>query len=199
VDAKTVIALFLIVCGLIGCNDPAPPAEPPAEPSAKIEAVLSTTTTSVEVTAPVLFDLTLTNRTSEPMVVMRPGDGSEWGWRTPYIERIIRDETGKVVTWPVGGRCGNTDPMLKEDMAMLQPGESVTWKNGAWIRDFSYTPGKYTVSLAYHHDPAVEFLFAGADMPGLEPMRQSKPFSVVTNAVNIECVDSVNPAIHVVQ
>lgn len=176
-----VIALFLALCGLAGCTDPSPPAEL----SLKIEAVLSTKTLSVAPNDRILFELTLTNHESEPVIVLRPDDCTD-GWLTRWV---IEDESGENIAH-TGGGCGVADAMnAAEDIVTLQPGQSVTWTNDVWISSFSYMPGDYRVSLEYRHDPNIpSYNFGSPETPALWPLRQSKPFTVLTNAVNIKCI-----------
>lgn len=44
------------------------------------------------------------NNSHKPLRLLRPLDGSEWGWHMPIYELLITDEAGKSV--PLGSRCG---------------------------------------------------------------------------------------------
>lgn len=43
------------------------------------------------------------NRSQRPLRLLRPIDGSEWGWHMPIYDLSITDSSGKAV--PRGGRC----------------------------------------------------------------------------------------------
>ena len=88
----------------------------------------------IEPGADVKIDARLVNRSMQPIDVVKPGDGSEVGWREPWIfysgTRTAPDGTTHEVPSALWGRCGLFDGDWVKDIVTLRPGEALdvhTW------------------------------------------------------------------------
>jgi hypothetical protein len=94
-----------------------------------------------------------------PVWVVKPGDGSEVGWREPWVRFEVEQNTpgpDGVVAWvrlgePQLGRCGLYDPNWEKDAVALAAGESIPLKD--WLPDpaqaFGLKAGTYRVTVRY--------------------------------------------------
>jgi hypothetical protein len=100
--------------------------------------------------------LTFKNRGNAPLVVARPLDGSLEHWRAPMVDLYARDEaSSRVYRFAfTGARCGNVNPIEKDDYATLKPGEArsdVTDNGWASYVEKASLPraGRYAVWVVY--------------------------------------------------
>jgi len=85
---------------------------------------------------PVRLDIHLKNTSNERIYsVVRPGDGSEVGWREPHVFYTARIDTGdgnwQEVPKATVLRCGNFDAQWQNDVVELWPGKSIELKD--WL------------------------------------------------------------------
>ncbi len=114
------------------------------------------TETTVKIGERVRLRGLLTNRSRNSMLVVKPGDGSESGWREPYVYYSARRWTDgrwqEVERQPIG-RCGLYNADWTKDVVTLKPGQSL--ELGDWLPDlessFKLTPGKYRFCLHYRY------------------------------------------------
>ena len=97
------------------------------------------------------------NRSQTPLRLLRPIDGSEWGWHMPIYELTIADSSGKKI--PMGSRCafsGLYSNLKWPDDYRIQilPGDAYEITVDT-CRDIPAS-GTYTVSFRYHYDPSVK-------------------------------------------
>lgn len=126
--------------------------------------------------------------------MVKPGDGSEVGWREPWVwfeaERREGDGTWKTVAPPMLGRCGLYDPNWEKDALELAPGAALAIKD--WVPDvgvaFQMKPGTYRV--------VVHYAFRGGATKGHLPapgprrvMVDVAPFEVVSKPVEVTIID----------
>lgn len=98
----------------------------------------------------------LVNFSDNPTFAIRPGDGSESGWREPYIhysaERWDGKSWNKVEPRPIG-RCGLYAPGWSQDVVRLHKGD--TLELGDWLPDlnscFELSEGRYRFRLHYRY------------------------------------------------
>jgi hypothetical protein len=99
------------------------------------------------------IELSLANRSPNPLVFSKAIDGSFEHWRSPFTDLYARDEkTGRTYRWTHGadfGRCGNLDPRKKEDLVRLAPGGKKADPFGREIVPAIARPGRYTLWLVY--------------------------------------------------
>ena len=102
--------------------------------------------------------LEIRNRTSEPILVVMNGDGSEEGWRTPIVRWFVVDGSGEPVTGRPPGRCGNINSLQSEAVKSLDPGSSITLDRQSVVTPWWLPPGRYTAVIELEHDPALEWM-----------------------------------------
>lgn len=96
------------------------------------------------------YTLTLKNEGSTPRTLVEPGDGSEYGRRTPILAwSATRD--GKPATELERPGCGMMNAIEASEIFTLAPGASRSMST--WIHGPSYAPGRYEVTLRYTNDP----------------------------------------------
>jgi hypothetical protein len=97
------------------------------------------------------------NRTSQPIRLLRPLDGSEWGWHMPVYDLTVTNPKGEKI--PIGGRCGlsglYSDLKWPDDYRIqILPGHAYEMPVDL-CREIPLD-GPYTVTFRYHYDPKVE-------------------------------------------
>lgn len=99
----------------------------------------------------------LHNGSPQPVAIVKPGDGSEVGWREPKFYYTCEARVGPhkwvAVNRPKGGRCGNFDANWQKDVVTLGAGQETDL--GEWLATpdnyFELSPGTYRISLHYHY------------------------------------------------
>ena len=94
------------------------------------------------------------NRSGRPLRVLRPIDGSEWGWLMPIYEIVMTDAAGKAV--PLGGRCLLMDNFTDENwyddyLIQILPGHP--YETSVDLGREIPSAGRYTVRFRYIYDP----------------------------------------------
>lgn len=117
--------------------EPAPPTEGPTAGDLQLALTL-TTPAVIEPGADVLVTAVLVNTSRTRTIhVVKPGDGSEAGWREPWVHysatRLAPDGTTHAVPEVFVGRCGLFDPNWVKDIVALAPGERLDLHS--WIPD----------------------------------------------------------------
>ena len=140
-----------------------------------------------------VLELALVNRSGKPVKIVKPGDGSEVGWREPYVFWTA-ETRGADGTWtalsPRGyGRCGHYAAFWEKDVVELKPGERFVIQGHLRQaqRTFDFN-GKGRVRLVAHYQ------YRGSRERGVEgrgpledgPMKGIKPFHVKSAAVEFE-------------
>jgi hypothetical protein len=129
----------------------------------------------------------LVNRGQRAVTLVQPGDGSTYGWRTPYIGWKTDGEGPR----GIGLRCGNINQLTKEEIIVLQPGERVALSE--WIDSPSLAEsGKHTVTLHYINHPRIRWKglpLGEQDPAAMRQVRQSDRVIAESNAVEITLVD----------
>jgi hypothetical protein len=133
------------------------------------------------------FKIALTNRTQEVITLVRPGDGSNVGWRTPLTASMIVPESAFKVApaWPEPRgyvRCGNINSLKADEVVTLRPGESLNYTDYVQFAE----PGKQVVVFYYRNVPGHPWsgLPLGAhDAVAMERVHGSTPVDVRQEAV----------------
>ena len=92
----------------------------------------------------------------QPVAVVRPGDGSESGWREPSMYFSAEKKTAQgwknVERRPIG-RCGLYNSNWQDDVVVLKPGEEIDV--GVWMPTpysyFNLSEGTYRFRLHYNY------------------------------------------------
>lgn len=129
------------------------------------------------------------NRTQQPLVVLRPNDGSVEHMRYPHYDLFLQDEaSGQTYRWAYqGGRCGNINATKRKDHVVIAPGSEradvdVSWAD--YLKSAALpSRGTYRVWVVYR--------FCGYESRGI-PLSKAEQLSgvfkgvVVSNSLLIE-------------
>lgn len=112
-------------------------------------------TTVLRVDESPAVNLYITNNGKDTVTLVHPGDGSEFGWRTPVVDGTIVDAESGIahsLTEELKryGRCGNINALEWGEVFRLAPGE--TKEIETWLPRFRH-PGVYKVRLSYVNEP----------------------------------------------
>jgi hypothetical protein len=132
-------------------------------------------------------DVVIVNRGREPVVLVRPGDGSDRELRTPLVKWLVEPVAGEGD--PAGilravMNCGNINALRPGEVFTLVPGESETFRTHVWAT-FS-KPGKYRVRYEYENRPTMEWggIVLGAhDEEAMRRVRESTACKLTSNEV----------------
>lgn len=102
-------------------RDAVPVAERDAPHSLPVTAVLKATKTDYVVGETPQIQVGLKNESDDPVVLVGSLDASDIRWRYPYCYLEIKGPPD-AQQWGLG-RCGNTNPLRREDFVTVQPGE----------------------------------------------------------------------------
>ena len=105
------------------------------------------------------LDVRVTNTSAGRIRILRPGDGSLAGWRTPAIgwSALPVDSTAPRPAAPPAPAvpwCGLMNPITRDEVVVLDPGESTLL--GPWVRPPRLGPGTHRIAFHYRNDPALE-------------------------------------------
>jgi len=103
-------------------------------------------------------EIAIVNRSEETEYpIVKPGDGSECGWREPYVFFTARRKTD--AGWEAApkakwGRCGLFDHNWQDDIAVLKPGDRLALKD--WLSAPSHMleiqkPGDWQLFVHYRY------------------------------------------------
>jgi hypothetical protein len=140
-----------------------------------VELILGPKLQTVKVGDSPLMAASLFNRGAKEVILVAPGDGSEFGGRTPLIEWSCNGVPE--VTLPV------FHPLKESEVFVLEPGHRRAFPRPLECPPF-FSPGRYKVSMRYTNIP--DHLCRGNPDPGaLEKVRRSTEVSAVSNSVDI--------------
>lgn len=125
-------------------NEKQIPAEEMTKPSIERDLVLQVKWLSPKAIQPgrsIQLDMALVNQSEKRVYpVIKPGDGSESGWREPnvFFTAKRKTQTGTWVEVPKApfGRCGLFDSNWEKDVTKLTPGAKIE------LKDWLLTPGE---------------------------------------------------------
>lgn len=171
----------------IGCLSGVPPARLAPRDSSGLILKLTAEVTTVRVMEQPKVSITI-NVGREPAVLVRPGDGSDRGLRTPLVSWIVEPVPGEGDPEGILRAvlpCGNINPVGPDAVFTLGPGDSETFSTRVWAA-FS-KPGKYRVRYEYENRPAMEWggipLGRGHDEETLRRIRESTACKLKSNEV----------------
>jgi hypothetical protein len=103
--------------------------------------------------------VSITNRGTESVTLVMPGDGSDAGWRTPVIGRSeLSGDRGKHPDAPErdkGRRCGNINALKADEVFTLRPGETKEVRKESFAAPVK--TGTFRVVYYYTNDPALKW------------------------------------------
>jgi hypothetical protein len=103
-------------------------------------------------------NIVITNGGREPVVLVRPGDGSDRDLRTPLVKWLVEPVPGEGEPEAILRAvmpCGNINALRPDEVFTLAPGGSESFRTHLWAT-FS-KPGKYRVRYEYENRPSMEW------------------------------------------
>jgi hypothetical protein len=166
-------------------NAESPPEEKPQQ-RAHVSLTLRTHSPRIKLGQIPKFRAELNNRGPGDIVVVRPGDGSSRGARTPIIRWSPRMRTSGIID------CAFVAPVELDEIVILKPGQEVTLSD--WIDAPTLDKvGRHRVILEIENIPGLKWGgFQGEAYEASTEMarvRRSTPFVATSNAVEIEVVE----------
>jgi hypothetical protein len=137
--------------------------------------------------------ITIKNDGKQTVTIVKPGDGSESGWRTPTIgwsfvsADSMKPHPKKAPTFS-GGRCKLMNPLQAEEIVEVKPGESL--EINEWINHYTtLKAGKYRAVIYYDNDPALKWQGTSShDSDAMKLVKASTKISLVSNEIKFEVV-----------
>ena len=160
----------------------------PADPTKPVIAVeLKTATPVVRKGQFPRFTIEVVNRSRQEVILVRPGDGSECGWRTPLVSWLVEGVKQRGMA-----RCGNVNSLRPNEVFTLKPGQRVSL--GEWVgAPHLPAPGFYTIRFRYENKPGLKWSgvpLGRHDEGAMARVRASTPASAESNHLRIEVKDS---------
>jgi hypothetical protein len=188
---RITVLLFLTVCLL--STTFAGTTRTPVQASGGLSLKLSTEAMTVHVMEPPKVSIVIHNGGRKPVVLVRPGDGSDRNLRTPLVKWLVEpvpgegDSTGIIrVVMP----DGNINALRPDEVFTLAPGESETFRTYVWAT-FS-KPGKYRVRYEYENRPLMEWggiVLGEHDEGAMRRIRQSTACKLTSDEVVFTVVE----------
>ena len=129
------------------------------------------------------------------VTLVKLGDGSAVGWRTPIVGWSIlpadsKEQHPKQPQKRMVARCGNINALKLDELFTLKPGE--TMKLGDW-NGFPHDipPGKYRVVYYYSNVPDLKWSgvpLGNHDANAMREVKNSTPIALVSNELQVEVV-----------
>jgi hypothetical protein len=188
----TAAILLICCCGYFVARATTQLKEPPI-----LDLRLSSRHTTLKVEQYLELTATITNKGKQPVTLVRPGDGSGDGWRTPIVQMSmipVVDKSGNLkASRPVEatpekrGRCGNINPLKADEVFKVAPGQTTKLTN--WHqRLHDIRPGRYSVVFLYANRPAMPWRglpLGKHDAGAMRRVRNSTECSLVSNSIFI--------------
>ncbi|MFT5465658.1 MAG: hypothetical protein ACI8UO_000753 [Verrucomicrobiales bacterium] len=166
------------------------PAGGDDEPALKMTAELKSEVT-LRNPADIKVGFSIQNRSEEFVPIVMPSDGSEVGWREPYVFYKVEVKTvdgWKTIEARRIGRCVLYNADWAKDVVMLEPDAVQDISNG-WIggpgHRFEFKPGVYRIRGVYKYGGNDK---GGMQLPTLKKpksMRDVKLFQIVSNWIEV--------------
>ena len=172
----TCLFIAITLLGYLGCEHQQTPPQ--------IDIVLATTTPVIQANQRPQFSISLINRGKKSVTLVKPGDGSLYGWRTPIISWSgINDDY-------LPTRCGNINNPKKDEVFKIEPGKMIQL-SGRIRPPLPLQPGTYQVAFNYENVPKLEWegLLGRPDWFAMRQVRNSTPFKGTSNTVTITVVE----------
>ena len=134
----------------------------------------------------------LINNGNNSIKLVLPGDGSDDGWRTPYIKWSVvedKDKQIKIHEFKFQGamRCGNVNSLKSDDIIELLPNQSVTLDEWIGYPQIPHKSGTYAIKLYYENDPKAKWQGLGFHKSFLlRKAKRTDKVKVMSNEISVE-------------
>lgn len=177
-------AVVALLAGSLAADDRKTPVREEADLSLHIEQVRKPGVAGLK------FKIRIVNEGSKPVTLVRPGDGSESGWRTPIVGWSAIPAGDKTKRHPRKfrppkiPRCGLMNPLKSKELVQVASGKTLEMTAG-WIGGPRISrPGKYRVVLYYINRPDLKWKMV--QNPGLmKRVRASTPCALQSNEIEV--------------
>jgi len=149
------IAILLLVAG---CFPSVLPIEPSSQEHRALSLKLSAEAASLRVMEQPQVNITISNQGRDPVVLVRPGDGSDRELRTPLTTWLVEPVPGEGDPEAILRsimNCGNINALRPDEIFSIAPGESATFRTN--VPAVFSKPGKYRVRYMYENRPLMEW------------------------------------------
>lgn len=189
---KTFLALFTAALLAVSASAKDAPGDKPSTATlqpAGLELKITAASTTIKTGEYPKIAAVITNKGDKAVTLVMPGDGSESGWRTPLVGWSVIQHDARLshpaaVPLYKGGRCGNMNPLTKEEVFTLQPGAS---KQLTWIGGPECAAGqKYRVVFYYSNVPETTWRRGAGDAEAMKQVKQSFKCLLRSNEIEIE-------------
>lgn len=172
-----VLGMVLLAVGSLAAVPVPPGDEPRVDIELKAAAPAAADVYGLKLTAAIV------NRGKAPVTLVLPGDGSDYGWRTPVLKWRV---DGQVIKG--GPRCGNINALRPGEVFVLRPGERK--ELGAWIGAPALLgAGKHRLTLEYANVPGLKWSgvpLGKHDAETMKRVQSSTAVRALSNAVMVE-------------
>ncbi len=175
--------LFVFLLTPLAAQSFCAPAPQPAAP--RLELRLRAPAAQVKHGQPIRWKVTILNRDRQGVTLVRPGDGSTCGWRTPIIEWLVNGQvdgalgTGQVDVKVKKGatsapapkpdlkpacltgrsrrvaRCGNINRLKATEVFDLAPGKEIELED--WLGPPTLPVGTHRLAIRYFNIPDLKW------------------------------------------
>jgi hypothetical protein len=177
------LSLLLAVSLALAATHPVPTGVADDVRKEGIGVELRTTTPVVRNGEMPRFRVEVVNHSDAAVTLVKPGDGSDCGCRTPVVAWVVEGVTpGRV------GRCGNINALRADEIFTLRPGQRV--RLGKWVGFPNLPgPGRYKIRFRYENRPDLKWSgvpLGPHDAKAMPRVRASTPAVAYSNAVTVE-------------
>jgi hypothetical protein len=112
--------------------------------------------------------VTVQNMGASPITLVRPGDGSRAGRRTPRVAWLVEPVSTftSAPAWPsptLHGLCGHINGLRADEVVTLRPGETFDYVQPVFVEN----PGRHVVAVYYRNEPGIRW--SGRPWPDHDP------------------------------
>ncbi|MDB6028294.1 MAG: hypothetical protein JWM68_4517 [Verrucomicrobiales bacterium] len=135
------------------------------------------------------ISLRFQNHDTKSQAVMPELDGSNVHWRYPFYDFEIVSPDGTVLQPKSGPRCGNVNPLRREDVVLLPKGE--VFRTSVTPAGYQLPPGKYKVRVHYtaRRNASIKGVPLGEnDASALKAIQNVWEGTLVSNWIELEIV-----------
>ena len=136
----------------------------------------------------------ISNNGTESINLVKPGDGSQNGWRTPIIKwSVVKSDTEQPQSTETNflennnERCGNVNGLTADDLVELPHGESVEFKYWLGTPAIPNASGQYKIRMLYANEPKLKWKGLGMnDKEVMRKVKRTNSLELISNEILIE-------------
>ena len=181
------ITILLLLAGCLSSALPVEPSSLSSQAPRGLSLKLSVESASLRVMEQPKVKITISNQGRDPVVLVRPGDGSDREMRSPLTKWLVEPLPGEgdpKGILQVIMDCGNINALRPDEIFTIAPGETETFRTNVWAV-FS-KPGKYRVRYVYENRPSMEWkgiVLGQHDEEAMRRVRESTSCKLISNEV----------------